>query len=358
MIRPYPQHPQRTDDPGRHDDLPAPEALGQLDLLGRMPIPLRRPFKAGVDRVVAAARAASGVRLNCCCLGGGEWYSPFDTLAREHGPERLPGMLVSTIYHDVLLPELLAHYRPDAASPPRPPMHPACEAAGLADPSGVFRVFSVIPFVWLVDQRRLKGRTPPRCWADLLDPQWAGEIVFGGWRPNERVPYQDYNAYLLLMLFREFGEAGLQAFARNVLHLQHNIRTATRAGSNSCEVGTIAVLPWLQAELCPRRDRVRVVWPEDGALAMPIGFLVQPGAQQRLAPLVNYLNGPDLGAVLVRNCYPPVSAAISGAFPAGARLKWPGWEFFRNRDFRAEEQRAARLFFAATHGLEAVSACN
>nr|WP_246335884.1 ABC transporter substrate-binding protein [Azomonas macrocytogenes] len=267
-------------------------------------------------------------------------------------------MLVSTIYHDVLDPRLLAHYQPDAATRPLPELHPACIEAGIADPLGVFRVFSVIPFVWLVDQRRLKGRPQPRVWSDLLDPCWAGEIVFGGWRPNAQVPYQDYNAYLLLMLYREFGQAGLQAFAANVRHLQHNVRTATQAGSNSRDVGTIAILPWLQAELCPRRERTQVIWPEDGALAMPIGFLAQARAQERLAPLVDYLTGPELGAVLTRNCYPPVNAAAKNAFPAGARLKWPGWEFFRHRDFAAEERLAAELFFAAGHGQQGVQACN
>ncbi|ACO76504.1 hypothetical protein AvCA_02430 [Azotobacter vinelandii CA] len=338
--------------------LPTPDALGGLDLLGRMPIPLRRAFKAGIDQTLAAQRAAGGESLNCCCLGGGEWYSPFDTLATERDPARLPGMLVSTIYQDILSPGLLTHYAPGPDARPLPALHPACAAAGLADPQGVFRVFSVIPFVWLVDKRRLKGRQPPRVWSDLLDPQWAGEIVFGGWRPNPQVPYQDYNAYLLLMLYLEFGQAGLEAFAGNVRHLQHNVRTATQAGSNSQDVGAIAVLPWLQAELCPRRERTAVLWPEDGALAMPIGYLLKPGQERRLAPLVDYLHGARLGAVLARNCYPPTGLATAGAFPPGARLKWPGWEFFRRHDFDAEQRRAVELFFAAGHAQRGLHLCN
>ncbi|MDV7214050.1 ABC transporter substrate-binding protein, partial [Azotobacter beijerinckii] len=231
-------------------------------------------------------------------------------------------------------------------------------AAGLADPLGAFRVFATIPFVWLIDRRRLKGRRPPRVWSDLLDPQWAGEIVFGGWRPNPQVPYQDYNAYLLLALYLEFGRSGLATFAGNVRHLQHNVRTATQAGSNSPDVGAIAVLPWLQAELCPRRERTSVVWPEDGALAMPIGYLLKPGQEERLAPLIDYLHGAPLGAVLARNCYPPTGAAHAQAFPPGARLKWPGWAFFRTHDFAAEQRRAAELFFAAGHAQGGLRLCN
>lgn len=349
-------NPHHVPDADRHE-LPTADELGTLDLLGRMPIPLRRAFKTGVDKTIAQHRKETGNSLKCCCLGGGEWYSPFDTLATESQPERLPGMLVSTIYQDILSPSLLQHYAPNAQSLPMPEMHPACQAAGLVDPLGVFRVFSTIPFVWLIDQRRLKGRQPPRVWADLFDPCWAGEIVFGGWRPHARVPYQDYNAYLLLSLYREYGPTGLEAFAHNVRQLQHNVRTATQTGSNSHEVGTIAVLPWLQAELCPRRDRTSVVWPEDGALVMPIGLMIKAEAERRLAPLMNYLNGPDLGSVLTRNCYPPVNAAIAGAFPDRARLKWLGWEFFHQQDFAAEQQKAAELFFIS-HSQPEQRACN
>lgn len=347
--------PRHVPDADRHE-LPTPDELGSLDLLGRMPIPLRRAFKSGIDKTVVQHRKASDLSLKCCCLGGGEWYSPFDTLATEPDATRLPGMLVSTIYQDILSPSLLHHYAPNTQSRPMPAMHPACIEAGLADPLGVFRVFSAIPFVWLVDQRRLKGRKPPRVWADLFDPCWAGDIVFGGWRPNTQVPYQDFNAYLLLSLFREYGAAGLEAFAANVRQLQHNVRTATQTGSNSREVGTIAILPWLQAELCPRRDRTTVIWPEDGALVMPIGFMIQAEAEQRLSPLLDYLNGPDLGAVLGRNCYPSTHAAMQ-AFPEHARLKWLGWEFFHQQNFTAEQQQAAELFFAY-HSVQERRACN
>lgn len=324
-----------------------PPASHCLDFLGRMPVPLRRAFKAGLDRTTAGHRMASGEQLACCFLSGAEWYRPFDTLSSDPA-STLPGMLVSTFYHDILNPALLAHYTPAGEVTPRP-SHPACATAGLDDPLGIFRTFAVIPFVFLVDEKRLRGRPAPRAWSDLLSPMWADDIVFGGWRPNEQSAYQDYNSYLLLCLHHEFGDAGLTAFAGNVRHLQHNIRTATQAGSNSREVGAIAILPWLQAELCPRRDRTRVVWPEDGALAMPIGYLVRTGEERRLRPLIDFVNGAELGQVLSRNCYPPSWPQPVDAFPASARLKWPGWAHVRQHDMAAASRRAAEVFFAAWH---------
>jgi hypothetical protein len=165
------------------------------------------------------------------------------------------------------------------------------------------------------------------------------------------VPYQDQGSYLLLCLHQAYGAAGLRASAGNVLHLQHNIRTAVRAGSNSAGVGAIAVLPWLQAELCLRRERTRVVWPEDGALAMPIGYMLRPDAEARLQPLVAHLRGPSLARMLARNGYPRThAAAAEQAFPPGARLRWPGWDFVHGTDLAAASSEASARFFAARYG--------
>jgi ABC-type Fe3+ transport system substrate-binding protein len=338
-----------------HDDPPIRAAsantmprLGDLDILGRVPVPLRRAFAAGLDRTASEFQARSGVALKRYLLNGAEWYKPFDVLARAESSADVPDMLITTMQQDLLVPGLLEHYRPHTLAPDRERVPALIRDAGLIDPLGIFNTFAFVPFVWLVDERRLKARPMPRTWSDLFDPMWNGEIVFGGFRANEKSPYHEYNDFLLDCLQHEFGDDALRAFAGNVRHLQHNVRTATLAGSNSQAVGAIAVLPWLQAELSPRRDRVRVVWPEDGAWVMPITYLVQPSAAEHLQPVVDYLHGNELAAVLGRNCYPASGQGLALAnLPAHARLKWPGWEFFRQPDLLVREQRTAAVFFEA-----------
>jgi len=256
-------------------------------------------------------------------------------------------MLVTTLHADLFASDWLRHYAP--ARPPSPaPLHPACAAAGFDDERGVFQSFAAIPFVFLIDEKRLAGRRAPRVWEDLLDPIWEDEIVFGGWRPNEESAWREFNAYLLLNLYLSHGGDGLAAFAANVRHLQHNVRTATQAGSNSRQSGAIAILPWMQAEMCPRRERTRVLWPEDGALVMPISWLTRRDAESKVAPLVAHLVGAEAGAMLARNAYPPtrLSAGAANAFPPDARLRWPGWRHFHDGGMAADSARAAEIFFA------------
>jgi ABC-type Fe3+ transport system substrate-binding protein len=321
---------------------------GTLDFLGRMPIPLRRPFKAGLDHVLAKQRSDGRAPLSCHFLIGGEWYASFDRLLAARDIDDLPGMVVSSWGTDVLSARLLRLYGGNGVPPSLlPPPHPAAVAGGLIDPEGVFSVFATIPLVFLIDRARLAGRPAPRRWVDLLDPLYRDDVVFGGWRPNDRVPYQDFNEFLLLCLFEEFGADGIRAFAANVKRLLHNVRTMRNVGTGSDLTGAIAVLPWLQADLCPRRDRTEVIWPEDGALTMPIGVMVKPQCQNRLRPLIDYVGGDDLGAVLAKNRYPPVVAQVANGFPEDARLKWPGWDYVRSHDVGERTKIAARAFFDA-----------
>jgi len=319
---------------------PGAAPAGPLDLLGRMPIPLRRPVRAGLERALA------GHDLVWDMLMGGEWYDPFDRLlATADGG--LPGALVTPWMPDALTARLLGRY--GAGWAPAADLHPACAAAGLADPEGVFVTLATIPMVFLVDHVALAGRPAPRRWADLLGPRFRGEVVFGGWRPNDRVPFTDYNSYLLLGLAEAFGPEAVRAFAASVKTLRHNVVSARTAGSGAAGGGAVAILPWSQADLAPRRDRTEIVWPEEGAIVMPIGCFVRPGQAERLRPVLEYLTGPDLGRVLAANRY-PAAFGPGACFPEGARLLWLGWDRVRGRDMVERARAAGRLFFESWEG--------
>ncbi len=321
---------------------PAPH-VPALDFLGRMPVPLRYGFAAGLEHAAVAAGGRS-----ICFLMGNEWYAPFDELARTGFNSAFPRMILSPFTRDVLSVPFQQRLRAAghrAASAKA--VHPAVTAAGLVDPAGLFTVFSVIPWVFLIDHRKLGTRPMPRHWEDLLDPVYHDQIVFGGWQRPSDGTYPDCNDFLLLTLYRRFGAAGLRAFAANTRAIMHNTVAARLAGSNSEQGGAISILPWLQADICPRRDRTSVIWPEDGAMTMPIGFSVAAGQRARVQPLLDFICGDAYGAVLARNRYPAVWASLPQGLPPGARLNWLGWDYTRTHDMTEETAIATRIFFTA-----------
>ena len=317
--------------------------LPALDFLGRMPVPLRYGFAAGLER---AASAAGGRSI--CFLTGNEWYAPFDELARAGSNSAFPHMILSPFTRDVLSVPFQQRLRAaghGAASAKA--VHPAVTAAGLVDPAGLFTVFSVIPWVFLIDHRKLGTRPVPRHWEDLLDPVYHNQIVFGGWQRPSDGTYPDCNDFLLLMLYHRFGTAGLRAFAANTRAIMHNTVAARLAGTNSEQGGAVSILPWLQADICPRRDRTSVIWPVDGAMTMPIGFSAAVGQRARVQPLLDFICGDAYGAMLARNRYPAVWASLPHGLPPGARLNWLGWDYTRTHDMTEETAIATRIFFTA-----------
>ena len=317
--------------------------LPTLDFLGRMPVPLRYGFAAGLDR---AATQAGG--RNVCFLMGNEWYAPFDDLLRSDPNTGFPHMILSPFTRDVLSVAFQQRLRSAGhGAAPGKPVHPAVSAAGLVDPAGLFSVFAVIPWVFLIDHRKLGARPVPRSWADLLDPVYHNQIVFGGWQRPSDGTYPDCNDFLLLTLYSRFGAAGLRAFAANTRAILHNTVATRLAGGNSDQGGAISILPWLQADICPRRDRTSVIWPEDGAMTMPIGFSVAATQHARVRPLLDFIHGDDYAAQLARNRYPAVWASLPQGLPPGARLGWLGWDYTRTHDMAEETAIATRLFFAA-----------
>ena len=334
--------------PTRRDADPRQGAQHVPDFLGRVPIPLRLAFKAGVDKAVARHRSATGKSLWAQAITGGEWFSPFASVMGSQMASQLPNMLVVTCSAELLNSRWLQFYRGGNALP-LPAYDPKVVAAGLPDPQQIFRLFAIIPFVLLVDERRLaaQGLALPTHWESLLDPCYRRQIVFGGWRPEGATHYEECNRFLLLCLLQAFGPAGIRDFAANVRALWHHVQIARDfAHPAHADAPAIAILPWAQAGLCPRREHTRIIWPAEGAYTMPLAFMLQPGQAPAMAPLIDYLCGDELGELLWRNGYPPAFASPHGALPEEASLSWPGWQAVRSQDMAAQSDHALETFFS------------
>jgi ABC-type Fe3+ transport system substrate-binding protein len=316
--------------------------LATLDFLGRMPVPLRQGFTSGLD---SAAHAAGGRRI--CFVKGNEWYAPFEALARAEPTAGFPHMILTPFTHDVLAVSFQERLRAagHAAATPRP-IHPAAQGAGLVDPAGLFSVFAVIPWVFLIDHRKLGEKPLPLKWQDLVDPVYHDQIVFGGWKRPSDSTYPDCNDFLLLYVLRRFGSEGVRAFADNTRAILHNTVATRFAGTSNPQGGAISIMPWMQADICPRRDRTSVIWPDDGAMTMPMGFSVASSQRDRVQPLLDFVCGDAYSANLARNRYPAVWADGPQGLPDGARLDWIGWDYTRTHDITEETMTATNIFFA------------
>jgi ABC-type Fe3+ transport system substrate-binding protein len=315
------------------------------DFLGSVPVPLRQRIHDGVVDAAAGQLADGGAPLRCCFPAGHSGIGLIQRLRYVRSLEEFPNMLVSAEHGNLFNRRFHEKYVAAGAFSACQPedVAEAFSECGLIDPQGSIGVFAVAPFVFLIDLEKLGGRPIPRRWADLLDPIYRGQVIFSGWRrPGERY-YSQYNKFLLLSIAQEFGLGGVAKLLRNAPALMHSAQMPRVAGSGSSP-GGIYVLPWLMADMCPRRRQTEIVWPEDGALAYPLWLTVKAEKRQALDALVRYFHGAELGAYLNANRYPALAPGNGAGLPEEAKLKWPGWDYVRHRSTAGVVKAAGALF--------------
>jgi hypothetical protein len=319
------------------------------DLLGSVPVPLRQTVRDTVAELVAA-QGEPGRRLKCCIPMGQGGRGPFERLRFIREVADFPDLLISAEHPNAFNRAFHArHVEAGAFESAQPKgVAPAFAEAGLIDPKGWVGVFALAPFVMLVDRERLGGAPVPRRWADLMEPEYGGQVVFGGWRRDAATPYTQFNLFFLLSMARLVGLAGLARLMANVPSLLHSAQMPRLAGTASSP-GGVYILPWSLADLCPRRDRTEVVWPEDGALAYPLWLTLKRSERPRLDFLANHFHGAELAAYLNHNRYPALCPDLSPTLPERARFSWLGWDFLRHIE-AARLAKAARA--VAAHVLE------
>jgi len=317
------------------------------DFLGNVPVPLRARARDDLAEVVTRHRAEAGVALKCCLPMGQGGRGPLERLRWVRDLDDFPHMLVSAEhgnafnrrFHDThVVGGAFTGCQPEGVAP-------AFAEAGLVDPKGWIGTFAVAPFVWLIDRRRLGERPMPRRWADLADPAYRGEVVFGGWRREGAATWSAVNTFFLLAMLRRFGPDGLSRIVANVPGLMHSAQMPRFAGTDA-SMGAIYVLPWSLAALCPRRTHTDVVWPEDGALAYPLWTTVKNAHRDRLDVLVRHVHGAATADWLDRNRYPALAPGRVPALPQGARLDFLGWDYLRHRATAGDIRRARAIFDA------------
>ncbi|WP_034642276.1 ABC transporter substrate-binding protein, partial [Desulfovibrio inopinatus] len=298
-------------------------ASGKLDLLLYAPCPVKLAVKEGIDAIVRQSKD-DGPPLSVHIPMGCTSVDPVDPLYRETDPDRLPDMIASIGFGDFFRQEFADHFvkagffeaiLPDYVEP----MH---EQAGIIDPAGHYVIYGLTPYIFLVDMKRLGDVPPPTQWSDLLDPRYRGHINMCG-------DGDDMADAVLINYYKEYGWEGIERFAENVYGLMHSSHMGKSGGVSNA--GGIYIIPYFFAESSKHPDHMRVIWPEDGAAASPLYFLVKKSEAERLKPLVSFLNS-GFGQIESARWFLPLSGPLPEGLDKNARIKWVGWDFIAERD--------------------------
>lgn len=217
--------------------------------------------------------------------------------------------------------------------------------AGICDPDRQYSILCVNPLVIVADLERVGDRPLPRRWSDLLDPVWRRSITLRG---NENF----FCHAVLLPFFKAHGSEGIRALARNVFDGRHPAQMVKSAGSGRS--AALYVMPDFFAHKIPESKAVRRIWPDDGALASPVTLLVKKARAAALKPITDFLTGGEMARVFVDALFPSPHPAMQNRIPAGAGLKWIGWDYIRANDLEQVNREIDAVFMPTVRGEGAV----
>lgn len=312
----------------------------KLNFIGYTYCPLKHTFRECFEEVFGKYLSDTGdldfryyVPSGC----GGD--DPYEDLWKAENIGRLPDVIVSVGFGDFFREEFVDKFvrKGYFKAVPYPEINPAFSDAGLIDPEGWYTVYSVFPLVMLIDRKKLGKLPVPKRWSDLLSPAYADNIIIGA-------SHGDIHEELLFYIYKDHGEEGLIELVANIKTGWHASQMAKLAGTDSSEGAAIYVIPWMFAMSCPRTEATTVIWPEDGAMVTPIYILAKEDAAAKYKPFIEFVMGGNYGQKSADNYFPVANAEVHNKLPAGAALKWLGWEYIKSHPMDKLKEYVTEVF--------------
>jgi ABC-type Fe3+ transport system substrate-binding protein len=297
-------------------------------MLAYVACPIKQVVRDHFDVLAAKHRKATGESLSCHIPMGCHEDDPYEDLVQAKTIEELPGVTASVGFGDFMTPSFFERFVSKGCfeSANHGQVHPAFASSGLLDPEGWYTPYSVWAHVLLVDLQNLAARPVPSRWSDLLAPCYADQIVADG------AHHQRFAQIPLLHYYRHFGEAGVVQLVKNIRETAHPAEMVKTAGTPASKGASIYIMPWSFAHARRWPRHMRLVWPEEGALASPMYAWVKTDGSAAVKMVGQALVSEKLGRHCAQAGFPSLHPKVDNHLPSDASFCWLGWDYIRTHD--------------------------
>lgn len=305
---------------------------GDVRVAGLLPCPVRLPLLEGIAGVQKLL-AAQGVTVNCELAAASVGADVLgQELASIKSEDDLPHLFLSAGFEAFFDRKNLRRFKDQGAFVDRAwdRLNAAFDGYDLQDPDRHFSMLAVVPAVFLVDKDQIgEGEEIPRTWAELLAERFTSRVA---------LPVGDFDLFngILLTLWKEFGDDGVRALARNLQQSLHPSQTAGRFAAGRGRGPTVSVIPYFFSKMAKLNPQAEIVWPADGAIISPIFMLLRRRAPEAAAAVADYFCSREVGDILAqRGLFPSCHPEVDNPLPAEATFRWLGWNFVHEHDLGA-----------------------
>ena len=240
--------------------------------------------------------------------------------------EELPDLILSSdinaFYHHRFVERFI---KPGHFISVNGPMAPHMAEIGFADPQAHFTMFCANALVVVHVKDIRPELPPPAAWSDLLEERYHKSIVMRG---QENF----FCSGVLVPFFRLFGGAAIPRLAANVADGMHPSQMVKMIDTHAENCPPLFIMPWFFAHRIKAKDRIEIIFPQEGAFISPVQLLVKKSKRQDLAPVIDFLMSPSLHQHCSDNFFPSPLSEVQSNLPLGKKLFWIGWDFIAQHD--------------------------
>ena len=301
------------------------EQQGDLKLLALMPCGLKMPFSRAITSFLEQLKIETGLDVTYAVEGNlNQELSYYSYVEKIESIDELPDIVVSADFNSFYGRKFYDQFVVSGQMCGYGDFEPNSNYidAGIVDPHGQYSVLGVNPLVMVANLDEVGDRPLPCCWQDLIDPMWKESVVLRGGNGF-------FCHAVLLPTYQRYGRKGLEQLGENVLQGLHPSQMIKNIDGGA--PGAIYVMPEFFAHRAKKQERIRIIWPDDGALASPVTLQVKSSKVEELRPILDYLTGKEIARVLVGARFPVPHGDVEGEVQ-DKPLLWLGWDYLRRDD--------------------------
>ncbi len=300
-----------------------------ISIVGLLPCPVRMPLQEQFSQFLEKYEAESGIKVNYKFEAAsiGLDYLKENILSIEE-VNKLPDIFISAGFEAFFDQKSLGLFKEKKIfiDLTDNEVNENFRDLDIKDPHGDYSIISLVVAVFMVNKKELGELPIPRSWADLLKPEYRQKVA---------LPVGDFDLFngILLNIYKEFGEEGIDKIAKALLKSMHPSQMVKNANMKHSEKPAITIMPYFFTKMVRDLSSMEVIWPEDGAIVAPVFMLVKREKKDILEPIAKFIAGKEMGEILShKGLFPSLNKDVKNIVPDNAKFKWLGWDFIYSHD--------------------------
>lgn len=202
------------------------------------------------------------------------------------------------------------------------PLHPAYVDQKIAHPCGLLSILATDALVLVANKMKFDIKRLPSEWYELLHPVFHKSIALCS-EPKSFCKTVFYH------FIKVYGYDGVKQLIGNMSEqLTPEAMLATIRSGKPTDTA-VYVMPYSYAQKIEDKINYKVIWPNDGALLIPIQLLVKKGAYRQHQEVIKFLTGEIAGKIFERQGLLATHPDTCREYPQH-KLSWMGWNFLEN----------------------------